>query len=160
MTREEALKLIEGSSRYAHSILVSSIMIALAEEFLEDKDDWGIVGLLHDLDYDSVLGDMSRHGTLAAEMLEGKLADDALHAIRAHDLRTEVKPRGLLDESLIFADSLAVLMEDQVLGTSEDISALELALKEESQRKPWVSETIQAYCRRRNVVVPRILQKL
>jgi predicted hydrolase (HD superfamily) len=160
MTREEALKLIEGSSRYAHSILVSRIMIALAKEFLEDVDDWGIVGLLHDLDYDSVLGDMSRHGIVAAEMLEGKIADDALHAIMAHDHRTGVKPRGLLDESLIFADSLAVLMEDQALGTSEDVLALDLALKEESKRKPWISENIQAYCRHRNVVVPRILQKL
>jgi hypothetical protein len=51
-------------------------------------------------------------------------------------------------------------MEDQALGTSGDISALDLALKEESKRKPWISENIQAYCRRRNVVVPRILQKL
>jgi predicted hydrolase (HD superfamily) len=103
---------------------------------------------------------MSQHGIVVAEMLEGKLAGGALYAIKAHDHRTGVKPRGLLDESLIFADSLAVLMEDQALGTSGDISALDLALKEESKRKPWISENIQAYCRHRNVVVPRILQKL
>ena len=160
ITRDEALKLIEGSSKHAHSRLASSIMRALAEFFHEDPDDWGLVGLLHDLDYDEIRGEMSRHGIVVAEMLEGRLSERAVHAIMAHDHRTGVRPESLLDESLIFADSLAVLMEDQALDASADESALDRALRDESEEKPWIRDNIRSYCERRGVSVPQILWRL
>jgi predicted hydrolase (HD superfamily) len=160
ITRDEALKLIEGSRKHAHSQLASSIMRALAKFFYEDPDEWELVGLLHDLDYDQVRGEMSRHGIVAAEMLRGRLSEGALHAIMAHDHRTSVRPESLLDESLIFADSLAVLMEDQALYASVDESALDRALRDESEEKPWIGDNIRSYCERRGVSVPQILRRL
>ena len=160
ITKDEALLLIEGSSKNAHSLLASSIMMALAEFFHEDLDEWGLVGLLHDLDYDEVRGEMSRHGIVAVEKLRGRLSEGALYAIIAHDHRTGVRPESLLDESLIFADSLAVLMEDQVLDASADESALDRALRDESEEKPWIGGNIRSYCERRGVLVPHILRRL
>jgi predicted hydrolase (HD superfamily) len=160
ITRDEALKLIEGSSKHAHSRLACSIMRALAEFFHENPDEWGLVGLLHDLDYVEVHGEMTRHGIVAAEMLRGRLSERALHAIMAHDHRTGVRPEGLLDESLIFADSLAVLVEDQALYASADESALDRALRNESEEKPWIGDNIRSYCDRRGVSVPQILWRL
>jgi predicted hydrolase (HD superfamily) len=160
MNREEALELIKGSSKFSHSLLVSKIMRVLAEILMKDEEEWEFVGLLHDLDYDIVNGEMHRHGILAAEMLEGKLSDKALHAIRAHDHRTGVKPQTILDESLIFADSLAVLMEDQGLTQSVDSSSWHRALRREADSKPWISEKLLTYCERREISVSQILQIL
>lgn len=157
---DEALELVEETSKHDHSQLVRGIMEALAEHFHEDKVEWGLVGLLHDLDYDAVQGDMSRHGVLAAEMLEGRLSGEGLHAIMAHDRMTGVEPTSLLDESLIFSDSLAVLIEDLELDASADASTLDRALRDGSKEKPWISENIQAFCRRKGVSVPRILRTL
>lgn len=160
MNMEEALELIKGSSKFSHSLLVSKIMRVLAEILIEDEDEWGLVGLLHDLDYDIVHSEMHRHGIVAAEMLEGKLSDTALHAIRSHDHRTEVKPQTPLDGSLIFADSLAVLMEDQGLTPLVDASSSHRALREEANSKPWISENILTYCDKMEISVSQILQML
>ena len=51
---EEAIKLIEGSSKYEHSQLVSRIMKNLAKHFDNSEQIWVLVGLLHDLDYDRI----------------------------------------------------------------------------------------------------------
>lgn len=156
----EALEQVERTSRHEHSLLVRGIMEALARYFQEDEREWGLVGLLHDLDHDDIRGDMSRHGILAAEMLEGRLSLEGLHAIMAHDHRTGVEPMSLLDESLIFADSLAVLMEDHRLDASADEATLDRALREESRDRPWIIENVQAFCDRRCVTVLRILREL
>jgi predicted hydrolase (HD superfamily) len=80
--------MIEGSSRYAHSVLVGRLMLILARRLGGDEGEWELIGLLHYLDYDSVKGDMVQHGVQAAESLVGKISDDGLDAIRAHDYRT------------------------------------------------------------------------
>lgn len=160
ITKEEALELIEGSSKYSHSLQVSKIMMFLASIFLEDENEWELVGLLHDLDYDLVHVEMHKHGVVASNMLNGKLSERSLHAIRTHDHRTGVKPKTLLDRSLIFADSLAVLVEDQDLTSMDDESLLHRALQAEDEIKPWIGENIRTYCSKMKISVPQILQML
>jgi putative nucleotidyltransferase with HDIG domain len=46
----------------AHSIATAAIMKALAARFSADPDEWELIGLLHDIDYSRVGGDMQRHG--------------------------------------------------------------------------------------------------
>lgn len=157
ITKEEAVKLMEGSSKYTHSILVSKIMRALAEKFGEGEGEWKLVGLLHDLDYDQVQGDMSQHGIKAAEILRGRLSERSLDAIRSHDFRTGVKPETLLDESLIFADSLAVFVEDQHINASTKALRIEEALQVESTRKPWITKNILTYTGRNRISVLQVL---
>ena len=157
---EEAFELVKGSSRYEHSLLVMRIMVALAWRFHRDEREWGLVGLLHDLDHDLVNGDMSRHGVIAAEMLEGMLTEEGLHAIKAHDHRAGLERVTLLDESLVFADSIAVLVEDQGLDSASDESTLERALDDESLEKPWIADNVSDFFLRRGVAVLEILRKL
>ena len=60
-------------------------MKRLAREFGEDAETWGLAGLLHDLDYEDTKNDFSRHGFLAAEILEKEGVDSQiLEAIKAH----------------------------------------------------------------------------
>ena len=83
VSRRDALSMIGGSPRYAHSLVVGRVMTNLAKRLGGDKGEWELVGLLHDIDYDSVLGEMAQHGVRAAESLAGKVSDEGLDAIRS-----------------------------------------------------------------------------
>jgi predicted hydrolase (HD superfamily) len=146
----EAYKLIEYSSKRHHSILVSRIMKTLAVLFDESEELWTIVGLLHDYDYDQVK-DFSQHGVLTAEQLNDKLPTNALQAIKAHDIRTGVKPEGLMDEAIIFADSLAKFIE-----SNEDIKDSEILF----EAKPWVWKTLTEFTDKHELDILGILTRL
>lgn len=54
------------------------IMRALAKHFGEDKEGWGIVGLLHDIDWDLTKKDTEKHCVTAVEILKNAGASDYL----------------------------------------------------------------------------------
>jgi putative nucleotidyltransferase with HDIG domain len=143
--RDEAGRLIEYSSKYMHSVLTGHIMAALAEGLGEDMELWGTVGLLHDLDYDQTRSDKSSHVVVGAEVLKGRLPEEALHAIASHDHRSGVKPETLLDYSLRLADALAVLMEEVELRKPVSDWAFKTALLEMEGSKPWIRDIITGY---------------
>ena len=151
ISREEAHGLLRHSRKRAHSLLVSRIMRFLAEKFGGDRDEWELVGLLHDIDYDQVQGDMTKHGMVASKILRGKLPERSLRAIRTHDHRTGLEPKTTLDRSLIFADSLAILLEDQGIDSCSDASGLQEALEKETASKPWIAMNIVQYANQNEV---------
>ncbi len=112
VTREEALELLRSHVKtpnlVKHCIAVGAIMEELARKLGEDEQLWMLTGLLHDIDYEETKNDMSRHGLVAGEMLEGKLPEDAVSAIRAHNTMT-----GHVDESRL---ALALRASDALSG--------------------------------------------
>jgi predicted hydrolase (HD superfamily) len=122
ITKPEALELLDEHVRNAkkkrHSLAIGAIMKELAKKLSIDEEEWELVGLLHDLDCEMIGGDMRRHGLVAAEMLEGRLPEEGLHAIRAHDYRTAVKPESKLDKALIAADCVWILIARVAFVTS------------------------------------------
>ena len=141
ISKENALKLIQGSSKHSHMLLTATLMKTLAKELGEDEAMWELVGLLHDLDHDLVPEDCSQHGILASQMLRGKLPDDGLHAIKSHDYRSGFKPESKLDKSLIIADALAIVLDEM---NEEDLSMekLEAEIERVAITKPWLKENI------------------
>ncbi|MEA2054863.1 MAG: HDIG domain-containing protein [Candidatus Thermoplasmatota archaeon] len=108
---EEAMEMLEQvgeENLRKHMMAVGTIMEKMAEKFSEDKEIWKMTGLLHDIDYKK--SDMNEHGLLSAKMLEGKLPEEALHAVRAHNERTGVKAETLIDKALIAADAASGLV--------------------------------------------------
>lgn len=91
-----------------HMIAVSAIMAELAKSCNEDSAIWKLAGLLHDIDYE--LTDMHEHGKQSAEMLAGKLPEEALHAIRSHNKYTGFFPVTSMDHALIASDALSGLI--------------------------------------------------
>lgn len=89
LTRSEALDLLAESgasdSLMRHSLASEAVMAALAERLGADAGLWAMAGLLHDLDFPETEAAPERHGLLAAEKLEGALAQEALDAIRRHN---------------------------------------------------------------------------
>lgn len=111
ISEEEALSLVnnvENKNLQKHMIAVGAIMAKMAEFFNENKKIWMMTGLLHDVDYGKA--DMQKHGLMSAEMLEGKLPEEALHAIKAHNERTGIKAESLLDKALIASDAVSGLI--------------------------------------------------
>ena len=113
ISREEALKLVQEKVKneklIKHMLAVEAIMRKLAERLGEDPELWSRVGLLHDLDYEEVGEDMSRHGLVSAEMVKDLLPEEGLHAIRAHNEMTGVEAESPMDYALIAADAISGL---------------------------------------------------
>ncbi len=114
ISRDEAFKFL---SRYVlndrnlkHSLAVEAIMRSLARRLGEDEELWGITGLLHDLDYELVGKDLSKHGLLAVEMLEDLLPIEVLEAIASHNELTGRTSELKLSYALKISDQIAGLI--------------------------------------------------
>lgn len=143
MEREDALRLIERSSRLEHSLLVAKIMTVLSEAHGESSSYWDMAGLLHDLDYDATRNDPGLHGIQAAEVLTGLLDEPILQAIKTHDHRAGDQPSSLLDFSLRFADAVSILLQE-----SEGVL----------DEKPWIKEIIEGYQMPNGLSLPELLR--
>ncbi|HEC77060.1 MAG TPA: HDIG domain-containing protein [Thermoplasmatales archaeon] len=111
ISREEAIKIVsrvKNENLRKHMKAVASIMEKVADKLGEDKDIWWLTGLLHDIDYE--IADYNEHGKISAEMLEGKLPDYALHAIKSHNDRTGFYPENKIDYALIACDAISGLI--------------------------------------------------
>lgn len=88
-------------------------MRALADHFGGDKEKWGIVGLLHDGDYEQTGQDMNLHSVLMAQWVEelGETDKELLDGIRSHGASHRGEsPQGNLQWSLFCCDELTGLI--------------------------------------------------
>ena len=104
----EILSSVENENLRKHMIAVAAIMEKLAEMLGENVKEWKYAGLLHDIDY-GMVGD-EEHGLKSAEMLKGKLPENALHAIRAHNEKTGYMPETKMDYALRASDAASGLI--------------------------------------------------
>ncbi len=115
MTREEALKLLQGRVKnknlLKHMYAVEAVMIALARHFGEDEEEWGMTGLLHDIDYDQTKDDPSSHSLVGAEMLEQEgFSERIVYAVKCHNDRHGLARTALLDKALFASDPVTGLI--------------------------------------------------
>ncbi len=90
MKRQEALELMKSRvttrNLQKHILAVEAVMRKLAEHFGEDIEEWGLAGLLHDLDYEDTKDDAARHSMMAADWLTDMgLDEEIVEAVRAHN---------------------------------------------------------------------------
>ncbi|MGD9504810.1 MAG: HD domain-containing protein [Syntrophobacteraceae bacterium] len=91
MTRSEAVDLlrmhVHSDSLWKHSLATEAVMRGLAERFGEENAEaWGVIGLLHDLDFDYTRDDPEAHGRKSVELLASvRLPGEALDAILRHN---------------------------------------------------------------------------
>ncbi|MBD3257889.1 HDIG domain-containing protein [candidate division GN15 bacterium] len=89
LTRDEAYQLvlekIGRNNLLKHILAVEAGMRKLAERFGEDPEYWGLIGLVHDLDYNETKNDEYYHTYVTKEWLEKyNLPDEMFYAIHAH----------------------------------------------------------------------------
>jgi len=144
--RDEALRLLKTYLRndrmIKHCIAVEAIMRALARKLGENEELWGIVGLLHDIDYEVVGKDLSRHGLVGAyEILKDKLPQQALEAIAAHNELTGVKPTTPEAEKILHALRASDHMSGLIIATALVMPSKKLAeVKPKSVKKKFKSK--------------------
>ena len=120
--REEVLELlkkyIKTENTVKHMIATEAIMRALAKRFEPEKEEeWAMVGLLHDIDYETIDQETYEgHALKSVEILkkEGIDLPESVHqAITAHNydrLGLEYSPKNKMDWSLFICDSLTGLI--------------------------------------------------
>lgn len=71
-----------------------AIMRALAKKFGEDEEAWGIIGLLHDIDWNLVKGNETEHCILAQSILkEAGASDFLIESVISHGYNNELIPK-------------------------------------------------------------------
>ncbi len=104
MNREEAVKLLKKHVKtdrvLRHSYAVEAAMIAYAKKFGEDEQRWGLLGLLHDIDFEKYPDDHPNH---APELLQGTGLDDGfIDSVLSHGVNVDV-PRDSKERQCLHA---------------------------------------------------------
>ena len=115
MNREKALESIKANvdnqNMVKHMLATEAIMRALARQFGEDEEEWGLTGLLHDIDVELTKGDMRAHSKLGADLAGELGANEAVvHAILCHNEAHGIPRETKLDKALFCIDPLTGLI--------------------------------------------------
>lgn len=115
MTREEALDMvmenIKNKNLVKHVLATEAIMRELAETFGQDREKWGLAGLIHDIDYEKTSDSPSRHGLIGAQMLaDADMDEEIVNAVKAHNDALGYERVTKLDKALYAADPLTGLI--------------------------------------------------
>jgi putative nucleotidyltransferase with HDIG domain len=115
MTREEVIDSvkanIESDNLIKHMLATEAIMRALAKRFGEEEEEWGLTGLIHDIDMELTGSDMSQHSKLGADLARELGASEAMaHAVLCHNEMHGIPVETKLDKALFCADPLTGLI--------------------------------------------------
>jgi putative nucleotidyltransferase with HDIG domain len=144
-TRETAFALLNEYNTkpglIRHALAVEAVMVHFAEKFGEDAQMWGVIGLIHDLDYEKY---PEEHCKKTQEILiDNKWPDDYIRAVMSHgwELCTDVKPETKLEQTLYAVDELTGLVASTALvRPSKSI----LDMKAKSVKKKWKDKSFAA----------------
>ena len=144
-TRAQALDLLlqynETASLINHARAVEAVMRHMARKAGEDEEMWGIVGLVHDLDYEKF---PEQHCSKTKELLEaGGWPEEYVRAVLSHgwEICTDVEPQTLLEKTLYTIDELSGFVSACALVRPSK-SVLDLEVK--SVRKKWKQKSFAA----------------
>ena len=106
ISHENAIKFLHqhilNVNMIKHCLASEAVLRAVALKLNEDPEEWGLAGLLHDIDVEITHGDPLQHGPYAEGMLDGMLSAQAIDAIVMHNEMATGKVR-----STVFQHALA-----------------------------------------------------
>lgn len=131
LDRTQALALLQEYNQspalIKHAYAVEGVMRHFANELGEDPDYWGVIGLLHDLDYEQY---PDEHCHKVRELLRSRNVDEAvIHAIASHGygLCSEIEPELRMEQVLYTIDELTGLIAAAaIMRPSRSVLDLEL----------------------------------
>jgi len=102
---------VQDKNMVRHMLATEAIMRVLAKKLGENEDEWGLTGLLHDIDVELVKDDRSSHGKLGADIAQELGANDKMaHAILCHNEAHGIPRETKLDKALFCANPLSGLI--------------------------------------------------
>ncbi len=151
LTREAAWELLKKYNKETfhlqHALTVEGVMRWFAQKlgFAEEVDFWGLVGLLHDIDFEQF---PDQHCIKAPELLRnGGVGEQMIHAICSHayGMHVDVKPEHLMEKVLFAMDELTGLIwAAALMRPSKSVQDMEL----KSLKKKYKSKGFAAGCSR------------
>ena len=151
ITRDEAFELLRkyNSEKFhiQHGLTVEGVMRWCANDlgYCDDAEFWGIVGLLHDIDFEKY---PEAHCIKAPELLrEAGVGEDMIHAICSHgyDLTVDIKPEHEMEKVLYATDELTGLIGAAALMRPSK-SVMDMEVK--SLKKKYKDKKFAAGCSR------------
>jgi putative nucleotidyltransferase with HDIG domain len=152
-TRDEAWALIceyvqdEGLRR--HMLAVSAAMRSYAEQLNQDTEYWGVIGLLHDFDWE-IHPDLDQHPMKGAEILRARGWDEeTIRIILSHYTGgTGVEREKPVDFALLACDEITgLIIASALVRPSRNIMDVQLS----SLRKKWKDRRFAAGVNREHV---------
>lgn len=132
LTRTDAYQLLteytQSESLLKHALAVEALMRAYARKFGEDEEKWGIVGLLHDFDYERY-PNLEEHVVKGSVILAEKgYPDDVIYAIKTHAAYLGLPRKSLMDKTLFAVDELSgLLIAAALVQPTKSIHAVQVA---------------------------------
>lgn len=151
ITRDEAFELLKryNSEKFhiQHGLTVEGVMKWYANDlgYGDDAEFWGIVGLLHDIDFEQY---PEEHCIKAPELLrEAGVGEDMIHAICSHGygLTVDIKPEHEMEKVLYATDELTGLIGAAALMRPSK-SVMDMEVK--SLNKKYKDKKFAAGCSR------------
>jgi putative nucleotidyltransferase with HDIG domain len=144
-TREQAWQLLnqytQSDALLKHALAVEAVMRYFAQKRGHDSEKWGIIGLVHDLDYEQF---PQEHCYKTAEILrQNQWPEDYIHAVLSHawGICTDVTPEHEMEKVLFAVDELTGLVVTTAL-VRPSRSLADLTVK--SVRKKWKDKAFAA----------------
>ena len=144
-TREEAYELLreynQSDSLIKHALAVEGVMRYMARKHGQDEEKWGVVGLIHDLDYEKF---PDQHCQKTEQVLkEHSWPEEYIRAVISHGwgICTDVEPQTDMEKVLYAIDELTGLVVTTALVRP---SKSVLDLKAKSVKKKWKDKRFAA----------------
>jgi putative nucleotidyltransferase with HDIG domain len=146
---EIVTEFVQSENLRNHMLAVEAAMRRYAEKYNADGDAWGVVGLLHDFDWE-IHPTLEEHPTKGAPILrERDVPEDMIQSILSHANHTGVARESLRDKVLFAVDELTGLISAVALvRPSKDIRDV----KVKSIKKKWKDKSFAAGVNRQDVV--------
>lgn len=149
ITRDEAFDLLKKYNKeefhIKHALTVEGTMRYFAEKLGHDPEYWGLVGLLHDIDFEMY---PEEHCKKAPELLkEGGLEDDFIRSVCSHGygLCSDVEPTHEMEKVLFATDELTGLIGAcALMRPSKSVQDMEV----KSVKKKFKDKKFAAGCSR------------
>lgn len=144
-TREDALRLLkeynQNESLVKHAFAVEGVMRYMARKHGEDEEKWGVIGLVHDLDFEKY---PEQHCRKTEEILQAQSwPDEYIRAVVSHGwgICTDVEPQTEMEKVLYAIDELTGLVVTTALVRP---SRSLMDLKAKSVKKKWKDKRFAA----------------
>jgi putative nucleotidyltransferase with HDIG domain len=137
-----------------HCRASEQIMRGLARRFGQDEEQWGILGLLHDIDFDKTKHEPAEHCVVARTILRAAgMSEDAIDIIWSHTWGTECgggnvknkKRTRNIEHALVASETITGLIYATALMNPEKKLA---SVKVKSVRKKFKSKAFARNCNR------------
>ena len=170
LTRDEALALLkeynESDALVKHGRAVEGVMRHFARKYGEDEEKWGIVGLLHDLDYEKY---PDQHCVKVQEIMQERDIDpEIIRAVASHGygICVDIEPQSQMEKVLYTIDELTGLVNaTAIMRPSKSVLDLETkSVKKKFKSKGFAAgvdrEIIKKGCERLEMDLGDVIEEV